>query len=65
MSLAQNKPVSGKVFGYQVDFPGVSATKRGVTVDREAWEECVGCPEFEGCYRISTGTILMELALTR
>lgn len=58
-----NEAVTWKVFGYSVDHPGMVATNRVATVNREAWQHCLECPELDGCYRLSIGTVLMELAL--
>jgi hypothetical protein len=63
ISLTQNEPVTGKVFGYQVDRPGMVSTRRAVTADREAWRQCLEYPDFDGCYRLSTGTALMEIVM--
>jgi hypothetical protein len=63
VSLAHNEPVEGKVFGYQVDHPGMAVTRRIVTANRGAWRQCLECPGFEGCYRLSTGTVLMEIVM--
>jgi hypothetical protein len=63
MPEAHNTPVAGKVFGYEVDYPGQVARKRDATVNREAWEKCLECCDLDGCYRLSTGTMLMELAV--
>jgi hypothetical protein len=63
VAMTHNKPVSGEVFGYEVDYAGQVASRRVVTVNREAWWHCLGCPEFDGCYRLSAGTALMELAV--
>ena len=63
ISLAHNEPVAGKVFGYQIDHPGIAVTKRVVTTNREAWRSCLECPDFDGCFRLSTGTALMEIVM--
>ncbi len=63
IEMAHNKPVTGKVFGYRVDYPGQVATNQVATVNREEWQQCLECPELEGCFRLSTGTLLMELAV--
>ena len=63
ISLAQNEPVAGKVFGYEVDRPGMAVTRRVVTTNREAWQDCLECPGFDGCYRLSTGAVLMEIVM--
>ncbi len=61
--LAHNETVAGKVFGYRVEHPGIVVTRRAVTTNREAWRQCLQCPDFDGCYRLSTGTALMEMAV--
>ena len=63
MERARNTLVTGKVFSYQVDYPGQVAHKRDATVDRRAWQRCLECPDLDGCYRLSAGTMLMELAV--
>jgi hypothetical protein len=39
------------------------AHKRETMVDRDAWQKCLECCDLDGCYRLSTGTMLMELAV--
>lgn len=63
VEMAHNRLVSGKVFGYEVDYPGQAAQKRDTAVDREAWQKCLECADLDGCYRLSVGTMLMELAV--
>jgi len=63
VEMSHNRAVTGKVFGYQLDYEGQVAQKRDSTVDCVAWEQCLGCSELEGCYRLSAGTMLMELAV--
>lgn len=63
VSLTQNEPVAGKVFGYEVDRPGMAVTKRVVTTNPEAWQGCLECPDLDGCYRLSTSTVLMEIVM--
>ncbi len=63
VEIAHNRAVVGKVFGYQLDYSGQVAQKRDSTVDRVAWEKCLECRELEGCFRLSAGTMLMELAV--
>ena len=58
-----NEEIRGKVFGYLVDHRGMVESGRAVTADLAAWEECGQCPDLDGCFRLSTGTLLMEIAL--
>jgi len=59
----ENQEVKGRVFGYRVDHTGVIATRRAVTVERAAWQECTQCKDLDGCFRLSSGTLLMEIAV--
>ncbi len=61
--MAHNKGVRGKVFGYRMDYLGQVAQKRETIVDRDAWQKCMECRELDGCYRLSAGKMLMELAV--
>jgi hypothetical protein len=63
VEMVHNRPIAGKVFGYEVDYAGQVAQKRVATVNREAWQKCLECCDMDGCYRLSTGTMLMELAV--
>jgi hypothetical protein len=58
-----NMDVRGKVFGYRLDHTGVVESARSVTTDRSAWQACTICPDFDACSRLSTGTVLMEIAV--
>ena len=63
VEMAHNRAVVGKVFGYQLDYSGQVAQKRQTTIDRDAWQKCLECRELDGCFRLSAGTMLMELAV--
>ena len=58
-----NEEVRGKVFGYRVDHTGVVPSRWTVTRDPQAWDECTTCRDLDGCFRLSTGTLLMEMAV--
>lgn len=62
-SMTLNQAASGEVFGYRVDHSGQVVQKREAIVNRKGWDRCQQCPDMEGCYRVSTGTLLIELAL--
>ncbi len=59
-----NVPVTGKVFSYHVEHTGVMARDRAVSVDENAWRQCVKCDEYESCYRLSVSRLMLETALT-
>ena len=63
VEMVHNRPIAGKVFGYEVHYSGQVAQSRRATVDHDAWEECLKCSCMDSCFRVSTGTILMELAV--
>jgi hypothetical protein len=63
VEMAHNRGVAGKVFGYQLDCLGQVAQQRYTTIDRDAWQKCLECRELDACFRLSAGTMLMELAV--
>lgn len=63
VEMAHNRPISGKVFGYEVYYGGQVVQRRGATVNHDAWQGCSKCSSLDGCYRVSTGIMLMELAV--
>ena len=63
-TLAHNKEVVGKVFSYRIQHDGMIADTPAMRVNRDAWENCTTCKDFDGCYRLSVATILMDMSLT-
>ena len=63
VEMAHNRSVTGKVFGYELSYQGQVADCLAATVNRDAWQRCLECSDLEGCYRLSAGTMLMELAV--
>ncbi len=59
-----NVMITGKVFGYYVEHPGLMATSRSAFADEKAWRQCVECKDYESCYRLSISKLLLEAALT-
>jgi hypothetical protein len=59
----ENEDVKGSAFGYRIDHTGLIETRRTVTIDREAWEDCAQCHDLDSCFRPSSGTLLMEIAV--
>lgn len=60
-----NHPTSGKVFTVLVESCGVGFQKREITVDQVQWEQCLECPHFESCQRLSSSTLLLQEAINR
>jgi len=63
VEMTLNKPMAGKVFGYEMYYSGQVAQMRRTTVNDDAWQECLKCSHLDACYRLSTGRMLMELAV--
>ena len=61
--MAHNKDVAGAVFGYRVEQHGIVSSPPTLSVNGEAWDNCTRCAEFETCYRLSLGKILMDIAI--
>lgn len=55
----------GKVFGFELlKAGGMWRNGRRITRDLAAWDECLKCPEFDGCYRLSLITLMFESAIS-
>ncbi len=61
---SDNVTAAGEVFSYYITHPGPIVTNRSVSVDQEAWRQCIACAEYESCYRLSVGRLLLEIALS-
>ncbi len=60
-----DRPVRGKAFAYQLFTPGgIMRADRRVSADIKAWDECVSCAEFEHCYKLSLGKLVLETAIS-
>ena len=59
-----DRPHRGKVFSIQLQRAGgMIRCNREVSVNTEQWDECRKCPEFDGCYQLSTAKLLLESAI--
>ena len=57
----ENTPTKGKAFSFELDRAGGTfRSGRKVSVDREEWDDCVQCPEFNDCYRLCIGRLILE-----
>jgi hypothetical protein len=61
-TVVHGKEIAGGVFGYRIAQPGLVNGAHASLVDMRAWEECAGCRDFDTCYRLSTGKLLLEFA---
>lgn len=54
---------SGKVFSFVIENFGLTRGRREVDAELDAWEECLGCPDFEHCYKLSAGKLMLQTAI--
>lgn len=58
------KVLRGQAFSIELQRPGGwTIASRDAQVDLDAWEGCVGCQEFEHCYRLSMATLALQAAV--
>lgn len=59
-----DKPVKGKLFHYELHtVGGMYRGDRTFGVDMKEWDDCVACPEFEHCYKLSAAKMELEAAI--
>lgn len=54
--------VNGIVFRCQIERFGMVGKSCYTGVDEAAWDRCTTCRDFDTCYRLSAGVLLMHLA---
>ncbi len=61
------RPVRGKVFGYELkNSPGACfRADRTVSLDVAAWDECHECRELQECYMLGIGKLALEAAIAK
>lgn len=64
LSLEADRPVSGKVFSFEiVRAGGTFVSRRKVGTNMQEWNDCLECSEFEHCYKLCTGRLALEAAV--
>ncbi len=54
----------GKVFSYLLtQAGGFVRNDRNVTADIAQWDDCRSCPEFEHCYQLCLGRLMLQAAI--
>jgi hypothetical protein len=54
-------PLRGKVFTAKLESAGgMAIATRTTGVDLDAWSECVKCPDFDHCYKLSMAKLALE-----
>jgi hypothetical protein len=54
---------SGKVFSFQIENIGLARGRRSVSVNEQTWDDCLRCPEFDHCYKLSMGILALQTAI--
>ena len=57
------RPLVGKVFQVSVDTIGPGQRDRKLTIDRDAWQDCRRCEDFNNCFEFSNAKLQMQLVL--
>ena len=58
-----NMPNQGKAFTAAIESRGIGIQGEELSVDEKQWKECMECPEFDGCYRLSVAKLLFQSAV--
>lgn len=59
-----DRPISGKVFTFELTKAGrMFIADRQVSTDIAEWDNCLACPEFDPCYKLSLGKVMLEAAI--
>lgn len=54
---------SGKVFSFKIENFGLIRAERRVEAAPDAWEECRLCSDFDHCYKLSAGELMLQTAI--
>jgi hypothetical protein len=64
LHLGTEGKAAGKVFSFViVSPPGLMRPPRHVAVNRQEWDQCLACPEFDSCYKLSMARLALEAAV--
>ena len=63
LHFSVNRPMSGKVFSFEIESEGLARTDRRVSADLVEWDDCLECPEFNSCYRLCIAKLLLQAAV--
>lgn len=64
LGLEVDRTVSGKAFEYRIERAGGTfVSRRGIAVQMDQWDDCLECPEFDSCYKLSMAKLTLETAV--
>ncbi len=52
--------MKGKVFAFELDRTGLARSSREIKADIAEWDDCLGCEEFDHCYKFCTAKLLLQ-----
>lgn len=61
--LRYREECRGRAFSAIISSPGTGPHGHRLQLDREAWDECVECPDYRSCYDLSLATWTMNQTL--
>lgn len=57
-------PHRGKVFSFEFQSAGgLCRTDRETATNMDVWDDCVRCPEFDACYKLSMAQLALQSAI--
>ncbi len=67
LHLRNNQQNKGKVFSVRLSQLEGSVlpvrSDRSIKTDKEQWDECKACPEFDSCYKLCLAKVTLESAI--
>jgi len=64
LHVVSDRPQRGKVFSILLERAGgMIRCNREATADIEQWDACRKCPEFQDCYQLCMGKLLLASAI--
>lgn len=64
LHLHSDAPVSGKVFLVLLERAGgLLRSNRAIVADRDEWDECLQCPDFDHCYKFCMAKLTLASAI--
>ena len=65
LHFSTNRPMSGKVFSFEIATAGLGRSDRRVSANVEEWDDCLKCHEFDHCYKFSMAELLLQVAIEK
>ena len=59
-NVAPERQMEGKAFRAQIKTFGMAIAEQTIEADREQWDDCRDCPEFEHCWRLCMSRAVIQ-----